>query len=91
MQVGLVKRGVGLLRYMVSLYRLLHRQLLRPDDTGHMLLNRGKQRQERIGGVRYTAKHGIIYGAERLLADVRDRVTVAKETRQVESSRVVTH
>ena len=26
-----------------------------------------------------------------LLADVRDRVTVAKENRQVESSRVVTH
>ena len=55
--------GLGLLRYTVYLYRLLHRQLLRLDD-GHMLLNRGKQRQERIGGVRYTANHGIIYGAE---------------------------
>ena len=64
------KGGGGLLRYMVSLYRLLHRQLLRPDDTGHMLLNRGKQHQERIGGVRYTAEHGVICDAERPLADV---------------------
>lgn len=86
-----MKRGGGLLRYMVSLYRLLHRRLLRPDDTGHMLLNRGKQHQGRIGGVRYTAEHGIICDAERPLADVRDRVKVVKENRQVESSQVVTH
>jgi len=86
-----VKRGLGLLRCAVSLYRPPHRQLLSPDDTGHMLLNRGKQHQERIGGVRYTAEHGVICDAERPLADVGNRVTVVKENGQVESSRVVTH
>ena len=91
MQVGPVKRGLGLLGCTVSLYRPLHRQLLSPDDTGLMMLNRGKQHQERIGGVRYTAEHGIICDAERPLADVRDRVKVVKENGQVESSRVVTH
>ena len=39
------------------------------DDTGAV---------ERIGGIRYTIKDGIVYDARQLLADVRDMVREAK-------------
>ncbi len=44
------------------------------DDTGEV---------ERIGGIKYTIKDGIVYDAQRLLADVREMVRQAKEARQV--------
>ena len=40
------------------------------DDTGEV---------ERIGGIKYTIKDGIVYDAQQLLADVREMVRRAKE------------
>jgi hypothetical protein len=34
---------------------------------------------ERIGGISYTVKDGIVYDAKQLLQDVRDMVTEAKQ------------
>jgi hypothetical protein len=38
--------------------------------TGHMRLNPETQREERVGGVRWTIKDGIVYDARELLASV---------------------
>ena len=44
------------------------------DETGET---------ERVGGIRYTIKDGIVYDAQQLLADVREMVRKAKEERAV--------
>ncbi|HEY0782583.1 MAG TPA: amidohydrolase family protein [Thermoanaerobaculia bacterium] len=46
--------------------------------TGAIRLNE-KNQVERVGGVRYTIKDGIVYDAKKLLADVRKMVKDAKE------------
>ena len=50
--------------------------------TGHMRLNRETQRVERVGGVRWTIKDGIVYDAPALLASVARMVeeSRARET-----------
>jgi hypothetical protein len=47
--------------------------------TGHMKLNRESKKLERVGGVSYTIKNGIVFDAKALLADVRDMVSEAKK------------
>ena len=47
--------------------------------TGHYQLNRETDVLERVGGVRYTIKSGVVYDAKALLADVRELVANAKE------------
>jgi imidazolonepropionase-like amidohydrolase len=47
--------------------------------TGHYQLNRETNELERVGGVRYTIKAGVVYDAKALLADVRQLVASAKE------------
>jgi len=42
--------------------------------TGHARLNEQTNEVERVGGVRWTVKDGIVYDAERLRADVRAMV-----------------
>ena len=42
--------------------------------TGHVRLNEETNEVERVGGVRWTVKDGIVYDAERLRADVRAMV-----------------
>ena len=42
--------------------------------TGAVRLNDDTQRIERVGGIRYTIKDGIIYDATQLLADVAEMV-----------------
>jgi len=42
--------------------------------TGHVRLNQETNQVERVGGVRWTVKDGIVYDAERLRADVRAMV-----------------
>jgi hypothetical protein len=46
--------------------------------TGHMRLNDRTNRQEKVGGVRYTIKDGIVYDAPKLLADVAAIVAAEK-------------
>ncbi len=48
--------------------------------TGHMKLNREKGVIERVGGVSYTVKDGVVYDAKALLQDVRDMVAAARES-----------
>jgi len=57
----------------VSNFKLLY-------GTGHMKLNREAGVIERVGGVSYTVKDGIVYDAKALLQDVRDMVTAARES-----------
>lgn len=50
--------------------------------TGHMRLNRQTNTVSQVGGVRYTIKDGVVYDAQKLLADVRDMVREAKALQQ---------
>ncbi|MEJ2538541.1 MAG: amidohydrolase family protein [Gemmatimonadota bacterium] len=47
--------------------------------TGAMKLNDDTGEVERVGGISYTVKDGIVYDAKQLLQDVRDMVTEAKQ------------
>jgi hypothetical protein len=47
--------------------------------TGHMRLNRATGAVERIKGLRWTIKDGIIYDVQKLLSDVRDMVSAEKK------------
>lgn len=49
--------------------------------TGAVKLNDDTREVERVGGVKYTVKDGIVYDARRLLADVREMVRRQKEDR----------
>ena len=46
--------------------------------TGAVRLNDQTGRAERVGGVKYTIKDGIVYDAKKLLADVAAMVERAK-------------
>lgn len=46
--------------------------------AGHLKLNDKTNQPERVGGVRYTIKDGIVYDAKKLLADVAAMVERAK-------------
>ena len=46
--------------------------------TGAVRLNDDTGRPERVGGVRYTIKDGIVYDAKKLLADVADMVAAER-------------
>ncbi|MGE3275337.1 MAG: amidohydrolase family protein [Vicinamibacterales bacterium] len=48
--------------------------------TGHLRLNPETNRQERVGGVKYTIKDGIVYDAQKLLAEVAASVAEQKRT-----------
>lgn len=49
--------------------------------TGHLRLNRETNTLERVGGVRWTIKDGIVYDAPALLQDVADMVAASKAAR----------
>ena len=49
--------------------------------TGHPRLNDTTGRVERVGGIRYTIKDGIVYDAKKLLADVAGMVEKQKQER----------
>jgi hypothetical protein len=49
--------------------------------TGHLKLNDETGRPERVGGVRYTIKDGIVYDARNLLEDVKAMVEKQKAER----------
>ncbi len=49
--------------------------------TGHLRLNDRTGRNERVGGIRYTIKDGIVYDAKKLLADVAAMVEAQKKQR----------
>ena len=47
--------------------------------TGHKRLNDRTGLNERVGGIRYTIKDGIVYDAKKLLADVAAMVEAQKK------------
>lgn len=51
--------------------------------TGVPKLNDSTQKVERVGGVRWTIKDGIVYDAKKLLADVRAMVREEKQQRGI--------
>ena len=51
--------------------------------TGHVRLNDETQKPERVGGIMYTIKDGIIYDAKQLLRDVEEMVTEQKRERGI--------
>jgi imidazolonepropionase-like amidohydrolase len=53
--------------------------------TGAVKLNDETGEVERVGGIKYTIKDGIVYDAKQLLADVREMVRQAKAARGVTS------
>jgi imidazolonepropionase-like amidohydrolase len=50
--------------------------------TGAVKLNDATRQVERVGGIKYTVKDGIVYDAKKLLADVAAMVEKQKKTRQ---------
>jgi len=53
--------------------------------TGAPKLNEETGEIERVGGIKYTIKDGIVYDAQKLLADVREMVRAQKAERNVTS------
>ena len=53
--------------------------------TGALRLNDETGRTERVGGVRWTIKDGIVFDAKELLADVRRMVEEQKRERGITS------
>ena len=53
--------------------------------TGAVKLNDETGEVERVGGIKYTIKDGIVYDAKKLLSDVREMVKKAKQARGVTS------
>jgi len=51
--------------------------------TGALKLNDETGETERVGGIKYTIKDGIVYDAKQLLEDVREMVRQAKEEAKV--------
>ena len=50
--------------------------------TGAVRLNDSSGRAERVGGIKYTIKDGVVYDAKKLLEDVATMVTKQNQTRQ---------
>ncbi|HEX5068973.1 MAG TPA: hypothetical protein VFV78_02055 [Vicinamibacterales bacterium] len=55
--------------------------------TGAIRLNDRTGRPERVGGIKYTIKDGIVYDAKKLLDDVAAMVTRQQETRKAAAGR----
>ena len=52
--------------------------------TGAVKLNDQTGQVERVGGVKYTIKDGIVYDAKKLLADVAAMVDLEKQKRRAQ-------
>ena len=78
-QFGIVR--AGMLADLVLVDQNPLRNLAVLYGTGHLRLNDSTGRTERVGGVRYTVKDGIVYDAKKLLADVAGMVEAQKKQR----------
>jgi imidazolonepropionase-like amidohydrolase len=86
-----IDRGVvraGLLADMVIVDQNPLRNLKVLYGTGAVKLNDRTQRVERVGGIKYTIKDGIVYDAKQLLADVAAMVEKQKKERRSTTSSV---
>jgi hypothetical protein len=78
-QFGIVR--AGMLADLVLVDQNPLQNLMVLYGTGHVRLNDRTGRTERVGGVRYTIKDGIVYDAKKLLADVAAMVEAQKKQR----------
>src|SRR5262249_22578917 len=76
--IGMVKSGMLADLVIVPENPLSNLKVL--YGTGHMRLNPQTNRQEKVGGVKYTIKDGIVYDAQKLLAEVAAAVAAEKRT-----------
>ena len=76
-EFGIVR--AGMLADLVLVDQNPLQNLLVLYGTGHLRLNDRTGRNERVGGVRYTIKDGIVYDAKKLLADVAAMVEAQKK------------
>jgi len=79
-QFGVVKAGMLADLVIVDQNPLQNFKVL--YGTGAVRLNDTTGRPERVGGIRYTVKDGIVYDAKKLLADVAAMVEKQKASRQ---------
>jgi imidazolonepropionase-like amidohydrolase len=84
METGVVR--AGMLADMVIVDQNPLRNLKVLYGTGAVRLNDQTGRVERIGGIKYTIKDGIVYDAKRLLADVAAMVEKQKQARRTPST-----
>ena len=68
LQFGIVRAGMLADMVLVDQNPLQNMKVL--YGTGHLRLNDRTGQTERVGGIRYTIKDGIVYDARKLLADV---------------------
>jgi imidazolonepropionase-like amidohydrolase len=73
---GMVRRGMLADLVIVPENPLANLKVL--YGTGHIRLNDQTNKVERVGGVRYTVKDGVVYDAHALLKDVADMVAEEK-------------
>jgi imidazolonepropionase-like amidohydrolase len=78
-QFGIVRAGMLADLVLVDQNPLQNLKVL--YGTGHVRLNDRTGRTERVGGIRYTIKDGIVYDAKKLLADVAAMVEAQKKQR----------
>jgi imidazolonepropionase-like amidohydrolase len=76
--MGMVKTGLLADLVIVGENPLSNLKVL--YGTGHLRLNPQTNRQEKVGGVKYTIKDGIVYDAQKLLAEVAASVAEQKRT-----------
>jgi imidazolonepropionase-like amidohydrolase len=79
-QFGIVRAGMLADLVLVDQNPLQNLKVL--YGTGAVRLNDETGRVERVGGVRYTVKDGIVYDAKQLLADVAAMVERQKSSRR---------
>jgi hypothetical protein len=84
-QFGIVRAGMLADMVLVDQNPLQNIKVL--YGTGHLRLNDRTGQMERVGGVRYTIKDGIVYDAKKLLADVGAMVDRQKSERTKKTSR----
>ncbi len=84
-QFGIVRAGMLADLVLVDQNPLQNIKVL--YGTGHLRLNDRTGQMERVGGVRYTIKDGIVYDAKKLLADVAAMVEAQKRQRGQKTSR----
>ena len=84
MQFGIVRAGMLADMVMVDQNPLQNLKVL--YGTGAARLNDRTGRVERVGGIRYTIKDGIVYDAKQLLADVAAMVEKQKAAKTTSST-----
>ncbi|MDA0327879.1 MAG: amidohydrolase family protein [Gemmatimonadetes bacterium] len=77
LQFGVVRAGMKADLIVVDRNPLENLKVL--YGTGAPMLNDETGELERVGGITYTIKDGIVYDAKQLLEDVREMVRLAKE------------